>query len=73
MMAAGRNWARWAFLVLLAIGVLFLLISLHTTIAMYSARPLIGVTTAVNWALQLVSCYLLLTPRAGAWFKATGA
>jgi hypothetical protein len=71
--AAGRNWARWLFLVLLAIGMLFLLLNLHTTVAMYSRRPLMGVTAAVNWILQLVPCYLLLTPRAGAWFKAAQA
>jgi hypothetical protein len=71
--AAGRNWARWLFLALLALGVVSALLTVHTTLAMFSSRPLMGVTAGINWILQFGACYFLLTPRAGAWFNATRA
>ena len=67
--AAGRNWARILFFVLVGIGVVFAVIFLSATLALYKDRPFNGFLAALNYALEIYTLYLLLTAPAREWFK----
>jgi uncharacterized membrane protein len=66
--ANGRNWARILFFVLVGIGVVFAVLFLSTTLALYRARPFNAFLAALNYALEISTLYLLLTAPARAWF-----
>lgn len=70
--AAGRSWARWLFLALLAIEApaMWPMIIGHTTVlALDEGAAFFKMTSAVIWLLRLVLCGLLFTPHPAAWFK----
>jgi len=69
--ARGRNWARILFFVLVGLGLLFAVLFLSATLALYRERPFNGFLTAINYALEIYTLYLLLTPPAREWFKQT--
>ena len=68
--AAGRNWARILFFVLVGIGLAFAAVFLATTLALYRDRPFNGFLAALNYALEIYTLYLLLTAPARQWFTA---
>jgi len=67
--ARGRNWARILFFVLLGIGLVFAVLFLSATLALYRERPFNGFLAALNYALEIYTLYLLLTAPAREWFK----
>jgi|KBSMisStaDraftv2_1062788.scaffolds.fasta_scaffold680221_2 hypothetical protein len=67
--AKGRNWARILFFVLVGIGVVFALLFLSTTLALYRERPFNGFLAAINYALEIYTLYLLLRAPAREWFN----
>ena len=67
--ANGRNWARILFLVLAIIGLVGTAFVVPMALAIYKARPLTGLLSVVNFALEIYTMYLLLTAPARAWFK----
>jgi hypothetical protein len=69
--ANGRNWARILFFVLVGIGLVFAVLFLSTTLALYKDRPFNGFLAAINYALEIYTLYLLLTAPAREWFKPT--
>jgi len=71
--AKGRNWARILFVVLIGIGLVFTLLFLSTTLALYTERPFNGFLAALNYALEIYTLYLLLTAPARAWFNQQSA
>jgi hypothetical protein len=67
--ANGRNWARILFFVLVGIGVVFAVLFLSTTLALYRDRPFNAFLAALNYALEIYTLYLLLTAPAREWFN----
>ena len=67
--ARGRNWARILFFVLLGIGLVFAVLFLSATLALYRERPFNGFLAALNYALEIYTLYLLLTAPAREWFR----
>jgi hypothetical protein len=67
--ANGRNWARILFFVLVGFGLVFAVLFLSATLALYRDRPFNGFLAALNYALEIYTLYLLLTAPARAWFK----
>ena len=65
----GRNWARILFFVLVGIGLVFAILFLSTTLALYRERPFNGFLAALNYALEIYTLYLLLTAPARGWFN----
>jgi uncharacterized membrane protein len=67
--ANGRNWARILFFVLVGIGVVFAVLFLSTTLALYRGHPFNAFLAALNYALEIYTLYLLLTAPAREWFN----
>lgn len=65
----GRNWARILFFVLVGIGLVFGVLFLSATLAIYRERPFNGLLAALNYALEIYTLYLLLTAPARRWFN----
>jgi hypothetical protein len=64
--AAGRNWARLTWIVIVSLGTLVTLISPERVIRL---DPLGRASFTIQTTLQLVVFVLLLSPRARRWFK----
>lgn len=69
----GRNWARILFFVLVGFGLVFAVLFLSATLALYRDRPFNGFLAALNYALEIYTLYLLLTAPAREWFKQPAA
>lgn len=67
--AEGRNWARILFFVLVGIGLVFSVLFISATLALYRERPFNGLLSALNYALEIYTFYLLLTAPARQWFN----
>jgi hypothetical protein len=66
----GRNWARWLFTVLTAVGVLGALVMVGFAAPVLKALPPIAwISGAVNTAIQVVAVLLLFTGEAPEWFR----
>lgn len=64
--AAGRNWARIVFLVLLVIGLPF---AVPTYLAELRTSVVFGSISILIAVLQVVATYLLFTRNSNRWFK----
>ncbi len=64
--AAGRNWARLTWIIVAAVGTLWMLISPEKVIRL---DPLGRASFTIQTTLQLTAMMLLLSPRARRWFK----
>ncbi len=71
-MRAGRNWARWLFAVLVALGVLGILMTTMLAGQLMNAMPaIVWISGAVNTALQLVALFLVFRGEGAAWFRSS--
>jgi len=66
----GRNWARWLFTVLTAIGVLSTLVMVgFAAPVLKGLSPIMWISGAVNTTIQVVAVFLLFTGEAPEWFR----
>jgi hypothetical protein len=69
---AGRNWARWFFVGIYALGtVSFAVSALLWSQAFLSLPPLLKISAIGQFALQTAALVLMFTRPANAWFRAT--
>lgn len=64
--AAGENWARIAFLVMLIIG---LIPTFPQIINEWSTTPLMAMLSIIQLAIQAYAMFLLFTPPGNSWFS----
>ena len=64
--AAGENWARIAFLVMLILG---LIPTLPQLIKEWSTAPFAAILSALQLAIQAYALFLLFTPPGNSWFS----
>jgi len=66
----GRNWARWLYTVLTAMGVLGALVMVGFAASVLKGfPPIVWISGAVNTAIQVVAVFLLFTGEAPEWFR----
>jgi hypothetical protein len=64
----GRNWARWAYLVLAVLGYLTVAASWQTYVNQFTASPITAVLFALQLATEIPALYLLFTKPGREWF-----
>lgn len=65
-----RNWARWALLVFLMLGWVYLVQNFHS---LQSSHPMEALWDAGGMILELLSCIILFFSRDAAWFIHNGS
>jgi hypothetical protein len=68
LLGAGKNWARWLFVILFAIGIPS---SANQLITSFANAPLSSSIGVIQALAQIYACVLLFTPTSRAWFKNT--
>ena len=70
-LGSGRNWARWLFTVVYALGSLVMILSLILASQIYFSSPaVLQVSGIVQLILQTAALVLVFTPTSGEWFRA---
>jgi hypothetical protein len=71
--AAGRNWARWSFLVVTILGLVGLLFTVAAAREALTSQPLAMLSVSlVQLVVQTVTMVLLFSPEASRYFKPAG-
>ena len=66
-----RNWARWLFAVIYAVGTLLGAVLMLTSPEVWQSVPATGIVTSlIQTALQTAAMFLVFTASANRWFRA---
>jgi len=66
LLGKGKNWARWLFVILFAIGIPTVVMQLMKS---FSTDPIFTSIGAIQTIAQVYACVLLFTPEASKWYK----